>query len=60
MDDKTSADSPLDLYLRCTRKEGYSFARAKRIAKRMRRERDGIRVHEYYCRDHQKWHVGEG
>jgi hypothetical protein len=46
-------------FIRCDRKDGYTNARARQIAKRMRRQKDGIRVHEYYCRDCQKWHIGE-
>jgi hypothetical protein len=55
----TRAVNADERFLRCERKQGYSFERARKIAKRMRRQHDRSRVEEYFCRDCQHWHVGE-
>lgn len=47
-----------DQFLSCARKEGYSFAVARRIAKRIRRANDGEIVAEYKCQFCGRWHVG--
>ena len=46
-----------DLYVRCTRKEGFPYWKARRVAKRIRRATDEA-VTEYYCHDCKWWHVG--
>lgn len=46
-----------DVFIRCTRKEGHSFSKAKRIARRMRRTSDDVVV-EYHCDHCKMWHVG--
>ena len=51
-------DLPIDdEYIRCTRKEGFSYQKARRIARRIRRSSDEA-VTEYHCRDCKLWHIG--
>jgi hypothetical protein len=46
-----------ELYISCTRKDGFSYAEARRIARQIRRSCDDP-VSEYFCHDCKHWHVG--
>lgn len=46
-----------DVLIRCTRKQGYGYLKARRIARRMRRN-SGEPVSEYRCDVCKLWHVG--
>lgn len=46
-----------DLRVYCTRKEGYSHSKARRVARRIRRSTDEV-VSEYRCDECKRWHIG--
>jgi hypothetical protein len=58
VDHRKRVMSEEDRVITCTRKDGYTFAQAKRIARKMRRRTDEA-VLPYRCPVCKKWHVGE-
>jgi hypothetical protein len=58
MDRRKRAMTEDDRVITCTRKDGHTFAQAKRIARRLRRKSDEP-IAPYRCPVCKAWHVGE-